>query len=96
MSGHYTVRSGWMHPSFVPGRTLLLLHLFQVASVSLERKARPQFVLLSSAAVERSARAQMPEERESSIPIVKLNPCKRCAPGCTSCPSTPCGQVLAL
>eukprot|EP00244_Chara_vulgaris_P004348 TRINITY_DN18624_c0_g1_i1.p1 TRINITY_DN18624_c0_g1~~TRINITY_DN18624_c0_g1_i1.p1 ORF type:complete len:623 (-),score=126.34 TRINITY_DN18624_c0_g1_i1:171-1949(-) len=55
-----------------------LFHLgkfkLEVKSIQAYRNPRPQFVLVSSAGVERSARAKTPEEREKSIPIVKLNP----------------------
>ncbi|GBG76854.1 hypothetical protein CBR_g23069 [Chara braunii] len=46
----------------------------EVKSIQAYRNPRPQFVLVSSAGVERSARAKTPDEREKSIPIVKLNP----------------------
>lgn len=60
---------GFPNPLFMPGEFKL-----EIASISAYRAARPQFVLVSSAAVQRSARAQTAEEREASIPIVKLNP----------------------
>ena len=46
----------------------------QIEHISAYKKPRPQFVLVSSAAVERSNRARTPEQRDRSIPIVKLNP----------------------
>ena len=46
----------------------------QVEGVSAYRGVRPEFVLVSSAAVERNARLMTGVERECSIPIVKLNP----------------------
>jgi uncharacterized protein YbjT (DUF2867 family) len=54
---------------FTPGPFRL-----EIEHISAYRKPRPQFVLVSSAAVERSNRARTPEQRDRSIPIVKLNP----------------------
>ena len=56
----------------------------QIACISAFSDPTPEFVLVSSAAVQRSARALTAEEREASIPIVKLNPGEvgrwRCGP----------------
>eukprot|EP00897_Mesotaenium_endlicherianum_P005086 jgi/Mesen1/4605/ME000233S03899 len=60
---------GFPNPLFTPGPFKL-----EVESISAYRGARPQLVLVSSAAVERNARASTPQLRDASIPIVKLNP----------------------
>eukprot|EP00898_Chlorokybus_atmophyticus_P001677 jgi/Chlat1/250/Chrsp1S03047 len=46
----------------------------EIASIRAYRVPCPQFVLLSSAGVERNARVVTPQDREMQIPIVKLNP----------------------
>ncbi|GJP38381.1 hypothetical protein CLOM_g22826 [Closterium sp. NIES-68] len=60
---------GFPNPLCLPGDFSL-----EIASISAYRASRPQVVLVSSAAVQRSARAVTPEERSKSIPIVQLNP----------------------
>ena len=45
-----------------------------VASVAAAKLARPTLVMVSSAGVERNARAATPEQRAREIPIVRLNP----------------------
>ncbi|GAQ80379.1 hypothetical protein KFL_000530070 [Klebsormidium nitens] len=60
---------GFPNYVFTPGPFRL-----EIEHISAYKKPRPQFVLVSSAAVERSNRARTPEQRDRSIPIVKLNP----------------------
>ncbi|CAI5471399.1 unnamed protein product [Closterium sp. Yama58-4] len=60
---------GFPNPLCLPGEFSL-----EIASISAYRASRPQVVLVSSAAVQRSARAMTAEERSKSIPIVQLNP----------------------
>jgi len=61
--------NGRPNPAYKPGPFSL-----DVEFIKLYRNARPSFVYVSSAAVERNARLETKEARAKDIPIVQLNP----------------------